>query len=59
MERNYKHPDANVERLLEDLERQGVEVALIEAFAKRATERRRGNSDDGLPQKRAGQQNYD
>ena len=48
MERIYKHPNVAVERLLEELANQGVNMKLLDDFAKRAAERKaafQGNRD--------------
>ena len=44
MARRSTHPDLTVEYLLQELERQGVDSAIIEAFASRAANRRRGQA---------------
>ena len=51
MTRLYQHPNIAVERFLQDLERQGVAIGIIDAFARRATLRvRRGrNLPDAEP----------
>ena len=44
MARRSIHPDLTVEYLLQELEQQGVDTAVIEAFAYRAAKRRKGNA---------------
>ena len=47
MERIYKHPNVAVERLLEELANQGVNMKLLDDFAKRAAERRTAFQSNG------------
>ena len=55
MKRFHKHPDPDVERILQELAKQGGDLNLIDDFARRASERSLAGQGAGYAQRPEGQ----